>query len=119
VNIALVAIGGALGAAARYGLGLAWPTPPHGFPWVTFVINVVGCLAIGVLYGVDRRPAVRLFAGTGMLGGFTTFSSYAVETDGLWRADRPWIAVGYLAGTVAAALSAAWLGAALIRRWQP
>jgi CrcB protein len=119
VNLLLVALGGALGSAARYGLGLAWPTPEHGFPWATFVINVVGCLAIGVLYGVDRRPAVRLFAGTGVLGGFTTFSAYAVQADGLWRADRPEIAIAYVAGTVAAALAAAWLGATLIRRRQP
>jgi CrcB protein len=111
-----VAAGGALGSAARYGLAHAWPAPPHGFPWATFVINVTGCLAIGLLYGVDRRPAVRAFGGTGVLGGFTTFSTYAVESDGLWRADRPWLAVAYVAGTVAAALCAAWLGATLIRR---
>jgi CrcB protein len=111
-----VALGGALGSAARYAVGLAWPTPPDGFGWATFGINVVGCLAIGVLYGVDRRPAVRLFAGTGVLGGFTTFSAYAVQSDGLWRADHPWIAVAYVTGTVAAALSAAWLGATLVRR---
>ena len=111
-----VAAGGALGAAARYGLAEAWPTSPDGFPWATFVINVTGCLAIGVLLGVDRRPAVRAFAGTGVLGGFTTFSSYAVQSDGLWRADRPWLAAGYLAGTVLAALGAAWLGATLVRR---
>ena len=113
---ATVAAGGALGSAARYGLAQAWPTPPQGFPWATFVTNVVGCLAIGLLLGVHRSPAVRAFVGTGLLGGFTTFSTYAVESDGLRRADQPLLAVGYAAGTVLTALCAAWLGATLIRR---
>jgi CrcB protein len=111
-----VAAGGALGSAARYGLAQAWPTPPHGFPWATFVTNVAGCLAIGLLLGVRRTPTLRAFGATGVLGGFTTFSTFAVEGDGLWRADRPWLAVAYVAGTLAAALGAARLGTTLIRR---
>jgi CrcB protein len=111
-----VAAGGALGSAARYGVAQAWPTPAHGFPWATFVTNVVGCLAIGLLLGVRRTRTVRAFVATGLLGGFTTFSTFAVEGDGLWRADRPWLAVGYVAATVVAALGAAWLGGTLIRR---
>ncbi len=111
-----VAAGGALGSAGRYALAQLWPTPAHGFPWATFVTNVVGCLAIGLLLGVHRSPAVRAFAGTGLLGGFTTFSTYAVESDALRRADQPLLAAGYAAATVLTALCAAWLGAALIRR---
>jgi CrcB protein len=111
-----VAVGGALGSAARYGLAQAWPTPPHGFPWSTFLTNVTGCLAIGLLLGVRRTRSVRAFAATGVLGGFTTFSTFAVEGAGLWRADRPWLAVSYVAGTLAGALGAAWLGATMIRR---
>ncbi len=110
-----VAAGGALGSAARYGLAQAWPTPAHGFPWATFATNVVGCLAIGLLLGVHRSPAVRAFVGTGLLGGFTTFSTYAVESDALRRAGQPLLAAGYATGTVLTALFAAWLGAALIR----
>lgn len=114
--VAAVAAGGALGSAARYGLAQAWPTPVQGFPWATFVTNVVGCLSIGLLLGVHRSPAVRAFVGTGLLGGFTTFSTYAVESDALRRAGQPLLAAGYVAGTVLTALCAAWLGAALIRR---
>lgn len=113
---AAVAAGGALGAAARYGMAEAWPAPVHGFPWATLAVNVVGCLAIGVLLGVERRPLVRGFAGTGVLGGFTTFSTYAVEADGLWRADHPWLAAGYVAATLSCALGAACLGIMLVRR---
>ena len=111
-----VAAGGALGAAARYGVSLAWPTPPHGFPWATLAVNVSGCLAIGLLLGVDRDPRVRAFLGTGVLGGYTTFSTYAVESSELWRADRSWMAATYTLVTLIAALAAAWLGALAVRR---
>jgi CrcB protein len=111
-----VAAGGALGSAARYGLAQAWPTPAQSFPWATFVTNVVGCLAIGVLLGVHRSPVVRAFVGTGLLGGFTTFSTYAAESEALRRAGQPLLAAGYALGTVLTALGAAWLGATLVRR---
>lgn len=118
-TIAAVAMGGALGAAARYGLAQAWPTPATGFPWATFAVNVTGCLAIGMLLGVQRRPLVRAFAGTGVLGGFTTFSAYAVETDGLWRAGRPGLAIAYVTATLACALAATGVGVLLVRRRRP
>lgn len=111
-----VAAGGAIGAAARYGATTAWPTPPDGFPWATLAVNVTGCLAIGLLLGVDRHPRVRAFLGTGVLGGYTTFSTYAVETTDLWQADRPWHAVAYLLLTVVAALAAVRLGMLAARR---
>jgi CrcB protein len=111
-----VAAGGALGAAARYGVAGLWPTPPDGFPWATLAVNVTGCLAIGLLLGVDRDPRVRAFLGTGVLGGFTTFSTYAVESSGLWEADHPWTAVAYVLVTLVAALIAAWFGALIVRR---
>lgn len=111
-----VGMGGALGSAARYGVAQAWPTPAHGFPWATFVTNVTGCLAIGLLLGVRRTPTARAFGATGVLGGFTTFSTFAIEGDGLWRADRPWLAAAYVAGTLLVALAATWLGRTLIRR---
>lgn len=111
-----VAAGGALGSAARYVLAEAWPSAPHGFPWATFITNVTGCLAIGLLLGVGRPPAVRAFLSTGVLGGFTTFSTYAVQSDELWRADLPWPALAYLAGTLVAALAAVRLGTLAVRR---
>ena len=107
-----VAAGGALGAAARYGVTRAWPTPQHGFPWATLAMNVVGCLAIGLLLGVERGPLLRAFLGTGVLGGFTTFSTYAVETGDL----APRAAVTYALVTLVAALVATRRGLLAVRR---
>ena len=119
--LAVIAAGGALGAAARYGAALAWPTAPGAFPWTTLWVNVVGCAAIGVLMVLvaERGPAhplVRPFLGTGVLGGFTTFSTYAVEAERLVAAGRIWAAFGYLALTVAAALAAVTATVVLMRR---
>lgn len=116
-----VGAGGALGALARYGLTVAIPhSAGTGFPWATFVENVAGCLVIGVLMTLilDVWVAHRLlrpFLGVGVLGGFTTFSTYAVETLDLTAAGEFPVAVGYLLGTVLGALVAVWLGAHLTR----
>jgi CrcB protein len=116
----VVGIGGALGSMARYTLAAAWPTPADGFPWATFITNVGGCLLIGVLMVliVDVWAAHRLvrpFLGVGVLGGFTTFSTYTVQTRQLLEANRPLLAFGYLLGTLAAALLAVQLGIVLTR----
>lgn len=102
--IAAVAVGGVLGAEARYGLGVLAPHSPHQFPWTTLAVNVVGCLLIGVLMGVlSRRPRpprlARPFLGTGILGGFTTFSTFSVDVDTLAHAGRWGVAVAYLLAT--------------------
>ncbi|MFI9247428.1 fluoride efflux transporter FluC [Streptomyces sp. NPDC053086] len=119
--IAVVAIGGALGAVGRYALTLAWPTPSRGFPWATFWTNVAGCAAMGVLMVLvtgTRAPhrLLRPFLGTGVLGGFTTFSTYAVDVRGLAVAGRPGPGLAYLAATLCAALAAVWLASAAARR---
>jgi CrcB protein len=119
--LAVVALGGALGASARYGLTLAWPTPAGGFPWATLWTNVSGCAVIGVFMVVitDVRAVHRLvrpFFGTGVLGGFTTFSTYAVDIRELLGAGRPGVGLGYLAATLCGALAAVWLGSAAARR---
>ncbi len=87
--LAVVAAGGALGASARYGAGLLWPTEPDAFPWTTLCVNVVGCALIGIFLVVLQEawqapPLVRPFVATGVLGGFTTFSTYAAWT---WSAS--------------------------------
>lgn len=110
-----IAVGGMAGACARYAIGLAWPTPAGGVPWATLAVNAVGCLLIGVLmvFVVEvggAHPLLRPFAGVGVLGGFTTFSTYAVQTHALLVADRPLAAVAYWAGTVVLALAAVTLG---------
>src|SRR5437763_10088263 len=86
--VGVIAAGGALGALARYGVSLALPTQPGHFPWGTFAINVVGCALIGVLMVLimevwSAHRLLRPFLGVGVLGGFTTFSTYAVDLLGL------------------------------------
>ncbi|MGW4564971.1 fluoride efflux transporter CrcB [Streptomyces sp. NPDC004561] len=119
--VAVVAIGGAVGACARYGLTLALPTPTGGFPWATFWTNVVGCAVIGVLMVLitdvwAAHRLIRPFFGTGVLGGFTTFSTYAVDIRRLVGAGRPGIGLAYLAATLVAALAAVWLASVAARR---
>src|SRR5262249_41845566 len=103
------------GATARYGIGLLFPTAEGAFPWATFGINVFGCLLIGLLMvfvsevWVGRR-LVRPFLGVGVLGGFTTFSTYIVEIQRLVDVRAAGTAMLYLAGTVVAALVATWTG---------
>ncbi|MFC0042559.1 fluoride efflux transporter FluC [Actinomadura rayongensis] len=116
-----IAAGGALGALARYGVGAALPHAATEFAWSTFLINVSGCLLIGVLMAVlAARPGLpaltRPFLGVGVLGGYTTFSGYVVDAQQAVRAGAPGVAVAYLAATLAAALAAVTLGAAVTRR---
>ncbi|MFF4547077.1 fluoride efflux transporter CrcB [Streptomyces sp. NPDC001435] len=119
--VAVVALGGALGATARYALTLWWPTQPGGFPWATFVTNVVGCAVIGVFMVIitdvwAAHRLVRPFFGTGVLGGFTTFSTYAVDVQRLADSGHPATGLAYLAATLVAALAAVWLASAAARR---
>jgi CrcB protein len=110
-----VAAGGALGALARYGLALAIPPVPGHFPLATFLTNVIGGLLIGVLIVVlteltTAHPLARPLLVTGILGGFTTFSTYAVDVEHLLAAHAVGVALGYLVGTLVTALAATWVG---------
>ena len=118
--LVVIAFGGMLGAAARHGVSLAAPTAPGGLPWSTLIVNTSGCLAIGVVMVliVDARHAHRLvrpFLGVGVLGGYTTFSTYTVEAQVLIASGRPGVALGYLAGTAVAAVVAVQVGIVLTR----
>ncbi|MCX5411230.1 fluoride efflux transporter CrcB [Streptomyces sp. NBC_00059] len=119
--LAAVAAGGAAGTTARYAASLAWPAAEGEFPWTVFVVNVSGCALIGVLMvltverGRVTRPLVRPFLGVGVLGGFTTFSTYAADVTGLLVRQEVARAVAYMAGTAVAALLAVW-GAAVLTR---
>jgi CrcB protein len=120
-TLGVIAVGGASGALARYGVELLLPTEPGRFPWGTFAINVVGCLLIGVLMVLvtdvfTGRPLLRPFLGVGVLGGFTTFSTYANEARGLLRPGSVPVAFGYLAGTLVSALLAVLVGMVVARR---
>lgn len=114
-TLAAISAGGMLGALARYGLSTAFPHPSGGFPWATFAINATGCLLIGVLMVVitevwQAHPLTRPFLGIGILGGFTTFSTYIVDIQQTLTAGAPRTALAYLAGTAVAALAAVYLG---------
>jgi CrcB protein len=117
----MIAAGGATGASARYGIGLALPPAPSGFPWATFIINVSGCFLIGVLMVLinrvwTRSRLIRPFFGVGVLGGFTTFSTYVVDIQRLVNAGVPGIALVYLAGTLVAGVTATFAGITLTGR---
>lgn len=113
--VAVIAAGGALGASARYGVALALPHRPSDWPWSTLLVNVTGCLLIGVLMVLVlevwvAHRLVRPFLGVGLLGGYTTFSTYAVEAQQLIAAGRAGPALAYMVVTVVAALIAVQVG---------
>jgi CrcB protein len=114
--VGVVAVGGALGALGRYALSVALPLQAGTFPVATFATNVTGCLLVGVLMVLltetSGRPhrLLRPFLGVGVLGGFTTFSSYVMETQQLVTEGAARLAMLYLFGTLAAALTAVQLG---------
>jgi CrcB protein len=118
--LAAIAAGGAIGSVARYGLAVALPHRPTQFPWATFTTNTAGCFAIGMLMVVvsdvlTGRPLLRPFLGVGVLGGFTTFSTYALDFQRMVDGGARGAAVAYLAGTVAAALAATYAGSRVVR----
>jgi CrcB protein len=118
--LGVIAVGGAIGAVARYALLSASPHPAAGFGWAAFGVNVSGCLLIGVLMVVitEVRQAHRLvrpFLGTGVLGGYTSFSTYVVDIQHALIAAAPQVALAYAAGTLAAAVAATWAGIRLTR----
>ncbi|MFI6243160.1 fluoride efflux transporter CrcB [Micromonospora sp. NPDC050795] len=118
--LATIAAGGVIGAVVRYALSVAWPHAPGEFPWSTFVTNVTGCLLIGVLMVLITEAwaaprLVRPFLGVGVLGGYTTFSTYAVDIQQAVAAGHPRTALVYLAGTLTAALAAVYTGIILTR----
>ncbi|WP_274560255.1 fluoride efflux transporter FluC [Streptomyces spiramyceticus] len=111
-----VSAGGALGGLARYGASVLWP----GSVWTTFGVNVVGCALIGVLMVLlsehgRGHPLVRPFLGVGVLGGFTTFSTYVADVARLLEEREAVTAMAYAAGTFAGALGAVWAAAVVTR----
>ena len=121
VNMLAVALGAAIGANLRYGLA-SWAAQRlgTGWPYGTFIINVLGCLAIGALLtlAATRLPLsepLRLLLVTGLLGGFTTFSTFGFEGFTLITSGN-WVGAGlYLVGSVVVGLAAVFLGASLVR----
>jgi CrcB protein len=122
IVLAAIAAGGAAGASARYGAQLLWPERDGSFPWTVFGVNLLGCALIGILMvligrgaGWCAHPLVRPFLGVGVLGGFTTFSTYALDFTTLLEHGRTGLALVYAGGTAVGALVAVWLAAAATR----
>lgn len=127
--IPLIMLGGGLGTAARAALETLFPPAPAALPWTTLLINVIGSFVLGVLVealsaaGPDQgaRRAVRLTLGTGVLGGFTTYSTFMVETADRLRDGYVLVALAYLVGSVVVGLVAAALGISIAshaHRWR-
>jgi fluoride exporter len=119
----LVALGGALGSVARYQLSGLVMQQAAGwrFPLGTFAVNVLGCLAAGVLAGLAEKHAVfsndaRMFLFAGLLGGFTTFSAFGLETMHLLKRGDVAVAAANVVLSVTAGLLALWLGFAAVSR---
>lgn len=117
LSVILVALGGAAGTLLRWALATAMNPKPGeaAFPWGTLAVNLVGCLAIGLLAGAfggvwEAKPHWRAAVFVGVLGGFTTFSSFAFEAATLARAGMIGCAAGYVAASVAGGLALAAAG---------
>lgn len=113
--LAVIALGGALGSAGRYGVAVLVPHERGAIPWSTAIVNIAGGAALGVLivlltelWAPSRH--VRPFLGVGVLGGFTTFSTYLLDTHALLAAGQATRAGLYLFGTLGVGVVAVWLG---------
>lgn len=112
LRVVLVAVGGMIGTAGRMAIGLI--VPDAGLPWAVLLANVVGALLIGILTARLPSPEMRVLLGTGMLGGFTTYSALTVGAVTLWQ-SAPLLAAGYAVGSVLLGIGAAALGLRLGR----
>jgi len=122
-NLLVVAFGGAIGASARHLVNIAsMRLAGAAFPWGTLVVNLFGCLAMGVLVEVlarrfDGSNELRLFLATGVLGGFTTFSAFSLEFAVLWERGAAGHALAYGVASVLGSLAAVFLGLWLAREF--
>ncbi|TCS68948.1 fluoride efflux transporter CrcB [Effusibacillus lacus] len=123
MNFIAVAAGGAVGSLARYVLALVFPIDNVPlFPWPTFLANVIGCFLIGLLFQATGERLtdhhLRLGLGTGLLGGFTTFSTFSLELIQMVRAGQVLLALSYCFASLAVSLAACYWGIRAIRTFQ-
>jgi CrcB protein len=120
-NLLLVGIGGGIGTMARYLCQrLVANTYMGHFPWGTFAVNIIGCLFIGIFWGISFRSfnsneSWKLFLMTGLCGGFTTFSAFTLEGIGLLKEQRLALFFSYIAASVIIGLAATYFGMRLTR----
>ena len=101
IHALLVGLGGAIGAMARYSIALLPLKEPYAFPLKTFIVNIIGCFAIGCIIALSIRtqnlsPKTILFLQTGICGGFTTYSTFALEATNLFKTGNYGIAIAYI-----------------------
>jgi CrcB protein len=114
------ALGGVLGAVGRWAVEVALPAGPGGWPWATLLVNLTGCLLIGALLAVllarfPASPWLRPFLAVGVLGGYTTYSTFAVEAVRLVDDGRSALAAGYVLASVLGGVLAVVVGLLLGR----
>jgi fluoride exporter len=122
MNFLLVFVGAGLGGMLRHAvnmLTLRWFGP--NFPWGTFLINITGSIAMGLVVGFLAHrnlpgTSLRLFVATGVLGGYTTFSTFSLDTIALWERGEAANAIAYVFGSLLFAFAGLWLGMAVFRR---
>lgn len=120
MNYLIIALGGGIGSALRYAVSKFVQDSTNGaFPYHTFAVNIVGCLLIGLFYGLAARGhlgnnATTLLLTTGLCGGFTTFSTFCNENIALLRGDNAFVALVYVASSVFCGLLAVMLGYLII-----
>lgn len=123
-RLLIIAAGGSLGAVARYGVGV-WAVrlfPAAQWPWGTLAVNVLGGLLMGLLAGWLafrgglHSESIRLFAAVGVLGGFTTFSAFSMETALMIERKHLGLAAGYVAASVVFSVASLFLGLMIARR---
>jgi len=120
VDLALVAVGGVVGSLTRYAVGLALPGAPGGWPWATLVVNLAASLVIGLVAGRQRWLGgphwVRPLLMSGVLGGLSTYSAFAVDTVALREGAGLGAAAAYVVITLVASVSSAALGTVVAQR---
>lgn len=115
-NVMLIFIGGGLGSVLRYGtvVGMARLTGPGVFPWSIFVANILGSFILGFLFGLPsmktRDSGTWFFCATGVLGGYTTFSTLSNDSFILWQSSHGWMALANSVGSSLLGIAAAALG---------
>ena len=116
LNCIIVGMGGFLGAVARYLIGLIPINPQNGFPIKTLLINIIGAFVIGLVVAFGANPQLILFLKVGICGGFTTFSSFALETNQLMERGSGWWAALYVALSVTGAMAAVYASQCIVAR---
>ena len=120
----MVVVGAGVGGGLRFLVAHVLPPQPDGFPWATLIVNIVGSFALGVISGLAIRSTILsrpllLLLGTGLCGGFTTFSTFSLESLNLYREGHVLLLLAYVGGSMVGGLGAAAAGLALTKYETP